>query len=365
MAKIPNKEGIVGTVCILFKDRGDRKLLLAAAVALCPALLSGQGFGAIKKTVTLERKLPAAVKLPGNAFSVKATAEKPQDPCEKLAADKLQSMVETSLVRFNSQLELNPDKPDTLIALKVLICHAVATQEHDTLLESKKQAQQKQPTGVKVDGHLQLTYQARTRAGRFVDAEPVDVKYEHEFNKVTGAIAEAKKIASKIPLPGHHKSGQAEDEPQTMEDVVEILVDRAAQRITARLVNTNERVEIPLARGGLDSHNRYAEAGQWTKYVEELETMPPLNHLEDDAYRMYNIGVGDEALGYKADSPASAKRYFEQAVMQYRKAGEANPGEDHFIEPVNRIEIALEHYKQLAPPPAPPTPAKSTKGKGK
>jgi len=63
-------------------------------------LLPGQGFGKLKKTIVLERKLPAAVKLPGNAFDVRVSAEKPQDPCEKLAADKLQSMVEiTTVVR--------------------------------------------------------------------------------------------------------------------------------------------------------------------------------------------------------------------------------------------------------------------------
>ena len=66
------------------------KLLLASLIVLWPALLPGQGFGSLKKTIVLERKLPAAVKLPGNAFNVKATAEKPQDECQKLAADKLQ-----------------------------------------------------------------------------------------------------------------------------------------------------------------------------------------------------------------------------------------------------------------------------------
>ena len=78
--------------------------------------------------------------------------------------------------------------------------------------------------------------------------------------------------------------------------------------------------------------------------------MTPLANAEDDAYRLYNIGVGNEALGYKAETPASAKSYFEKAVIDYRKAGEANPHERYFIEPVNRIEIALEHYKKLAAP---------------
>lgn len=337
-----------------------RQLLLTSLIVCGPALLLGQGFGALKKTVVLERKLPAAVILPGNAFNVKASAEKPQDDCEKLAADKLQSMVETSLVRFNSKLELNPDRPDTLIVIRVLLCSATATAEHDVLLSAKNKNSQ-QPTGTKVNGHLGITYQARTRAGQFVDAEPIDVKYEHDFNQVNGAISETKKILGKIPLGAKHKD-QGEDEPHTKEDIIEILVDRAAQHVAARLVNTNERVEIQLARGALEQNNRNAEAGQWTKFVETLETMPPLTHMEDDAYRLYNIGVGDEALGYKADSPAAAKRYFEQAVLQYRKAGEANPGEVHFIEPVNRIEIALEHYRQLAQPPAAPAKAPA-KGK--
>jgi hypothetical protein len=340
------------------------KSLLASFIVLCPALLPGQGFGALKKTIVLERKLPAAVKLPGNGFNVKATAEKPQDECQKLAADKLQSMVETSLIRFNSQLDLSPDKPDTLISLKVLICSAVATPVHDTLPGGKKRGQE-QLSGVKVNGHLQVTYQARTRGGGFVDAEPIDVKYNHEFNQVTGAISETKRIFGKIPHPGgKHKDDEGEDQPQTKEDIIGILVDRTAQHVAARLVNTNERVTVSLARGALDQNNRYAEAGQWTKFVEDLETMPPLPHMDDDAYRLYNIGVGDEALGYKAASPASAKRYFEQAVMQYRKAGEANPQEKGFIEPVNRIEIALEHYKQLSRPPDAPA-ANTPPKKGK
>jgi hypothetical protein len=50
--------------------------------------------------------------------------------------------------------------------------------------------------------------------------------------------------------------------------------------------------------------------------------------------------------------------------MQYRKAGEANPQEKYFIEPVNRIEIALEHYKQLSVPPGAPA-AQTPPKKGK
>jgi tetratricopeptide (TPR) repeat protein len=244
----------------------------------------------------------------------------------------------------------------------VLNCSAIAKPEYSTSLTGKNKGQQQQ-TGVKVNGGLTAAYQAKTRAGAAVDAESINVKYEHEFNNVSAAISGTKKIIGKIPLPGRkHQQDAESDDPQTMEDVLEILVNRMTDRIAARLVNTNERVEALLARGSaFDENNRYATAGQWTKYVESLETMTPLPNVEDDAYRLYNIGVGDEALGYKAETPAGAKRYFEQAVIEYRKAGEANPHEKYFIEPVNRIEIALEHYKKLAPPAA--AAPKKVKGK--
>ena len=347
----------------------------AAAVALSTIALStpgrGQGFTGklgTKTRITLERRLPAAVKLSGESFNVKATAERPADPCQKASADKLQSTVETALVRYNTQLQLNPDKPDTLISIRVLDCNSIAQTEMTTALTGRNKGQQT-PSGVKVNGRLAVSYQARTRGGGFIDAEPVDVKYEHEFNNVNGAIEGTKKLIGKIPHPGRkHEEDEAADEPHTTEDVIELLVNRVTERIAARLVNTNERVDVYLARGGgLDEANRYAEAGQWTKYVETLETMTPLARPDDDAYRLYNIGVGYEALGYKAESPASAKSDFEKAVIDYRRAGEANPREKYFIDPVNRIEVALEHYKKLsAPPAASASPAASSKkGKGK
>src|ERR1035438_4598266 len=317
-----------------------RKWLVAGCVAICPAVVLGQGFGAAKQSVTLEGKLPAAVKLPGNSFNVKATAEAGAGAnCKALAADKLQSIVETDLVRYNNQLTPNPGAPDTVISIRVLNCSALSTPEYG--MQFGRNAGRGQPTGYKVAADLSVTYEAKSSSGGFVDAEPLDVKYNHESNSAKAAITGL--------------MGKADQEPHTPEELVQVLADRMAERIAARLVNTNEKVEVLLGKGGpLDDANRYAVAGQWSKYVETLETMPPFSKPEDDSYRLYNIGVGDEALGYKTETPAAARKYFEQAVIQYRKAGEANPKEKYFIQPVNRIEVALEHYKILAQPARPP-----------
>jgi tetratricopeptide (TPR) repeat protein len=208
---------------------------------------------------------------------------------------------------------------------------------------NKKNNGQQQPSAYTITGTLAVTYQSKTRAGKSLDAEPITVKFTEEVN----TVSKAKEFVGKIPHPGKSKASE-EDNVRTVGDVEQILVTRVSDRIAARLVNTDERVEALLARGSLDEYNRYAEAGQWSDFVEKLETMPPLPRAEDDAYRLYNIGVGNEALGYKATTPEAARRDFEKAVIDYRKASEANPHEKYFLEPINRIEIALEHYKKLA-----------------
>ena len=191
-------------------------LIAIALAAGCPAMLSGQGFSGKlgnKTTIVLERKLPAAVTLRGNSFSVKAVAVRPLDPCQKMAADKLQSTVETALIRYNSQLQLDPDKPDTVISVRVINCNAIATAEYSTSFTGKNKGQQQQ-TGVKVNGDLTVAYQAKTRAGASVDAEPIDVKYQHEFNNVAAAVSETKKIIGKLPLVGKkHQDDDDSDDP--------------------------------------------------------------------------------------------------------------------------------------------------------
>lgn len=66
--------------------------------------------------MVLQRKLPAAVQLPGSTFAVKATALNPQ---YRDVAEKLRQMVEIELVRFNSQLSPNPGAPDSIVSMSV------------------------------------------------------------------------------------------------------------------------------------------------------------------------------------------------------------------------------------------------------
>jgi hypothetical protein len=129
---------------------------------------------------------------------------------------------------------------------------------------------------------------------------------------------------------------------------VQLLISEAATGIASRLVRTDETVEVLLARGkGLDDLNKYAEAGLWNRMLEPLETMTPFPKKDDDSYRLYNIGVSYEALAYKAEDAQAAKKFLDLAAINYGKAIDANPSEKYFLQPQNRIQTALAHYKKL------------------
>jgi tetratricopeptide (TPR) repeat protein len=106
-------------------------------------------------------------------------------------------------------------------------------------------------------------------------------------------------------------------------------------------------VDVYLARGKLDSANKLAESGLWSRYLEDLETMTPFTSPKDDAYRLYNIGVAYEALGYQSEDRVAAKKFLEQASIYYGKAIDGKPEEKFFLEPQNRIETAVAYYKKL------------------
>jgi hypothetical protein len=142
------------------------------------------------------------------------------------------------------------------------------------------------------------------------------------------------------------------------------LLTMAVQKMAAQIVNTDETIDVFLAKksGPIDEGDKQAEAGLWQRALETYETAKPMSKKEDDAYRLYNIGVADEALGYAAEDPKAAMKFLDEAAINYGKAVDDKPSEKYFLEPQKRIETAIAHYRKLeearnAPPPPPPSPA--------
>jgi hypothetical protein len=141
------------------------------------------------------------------------------------------------------------------------------------------------------------------------------------------------------------------DKPPTAGELRDVLLSDVVSQIASRLVNTEESIEVLLARGKLDDANKLAENGLWSRNLETLETMEPFPGKEDDAYRLYNIGVAYEALAYGSEDSKAAQKYLQEAAINYGKAIDDKPGEKYFMQPQNRIDTAIAHYKTLRDQP--------------
>jgi tetratricopeptide (TPR) repeat protein len=149
-------------------------------------------------------------------------------------------------------------------------------------------------------------------------------------------------------FPGKSMAGHDEERQPTPDELRTRLLNDAALQIASRLVNTTESLDVLLARGGaLDQANTLMEQKLWTRALEALDTMTPFAQPEEDAYRLYNLGVANEALGYQADDVVKARKYLQEASVDYGKAIDAKPAEKNFLQPQIRIDSALAHYKRL------------------
>lgn len=318
----------------------------AAALFLLCASASAQSFGLVffKSKVTLQRKLPAVVQLPGVSAKVVVTSHSNAADL----ADDFKSALTSELLKNDPRLHISEDSADSVINCQILsfdLPRPVTTTRSSL---PDKNGKTTQTSFTRVTGQLRVAFQSRTRAGATLGSDNVTAKYDEEFdasgNAQSGGIAGVFNNSIK-----RLKGAKIEDtHPPTEAELRTNLFNSAVHQIVAELVVTQEIIEVNLAKGkGLDEGVKDAEAGLWTRALESWETAKPLDKPVEDAYRLYDVGVAYEALGYAAADPPTAMKYLSQASINYGKAIDTNPAEKYFREPQKRIETALAHYEKL------------------
>ncbi len=165
-----------------------------------------------------------------------------------------------------------------------------------------------------------------------------------ESYTVGGAPASAGGWASRFKLNLPVAAGAS----TTDDNIALQLINGLAAKVASHLVLTAESIQMPLAKGpGLDGADKLAEEKRWNEYLEALTTMTPATTPADDAYRLYDIGVANEALGYAAENPKATLKLLEEASVQYSKAFEDKGTEKYFAVCQERIEKALARYSKL------------------
>jgi hypothetical protein len=321
--------------------------------------MQSQGFGGAfqRKQIVLVRKLPPTGHIDGSTFIVNVTgAGIPPD-----VMTVLKSTLESDLVandpRLRSVVDAFKDHPDAVINCQVTtFTEAQQVTSQPGISFNKKPAPAQQ--FVHVTGMITANFNAQDmRATRSIAANTVTIKYDQQFpvqsaaasnqNSLTGILAAH---IPKMPTGGSQngQSGGEQDKPPTLIELKNMLVQNLAVGIASHLVNTSEQVPVLLATGpGLDDADRLMDQKLWSRALEQLETMQPFGSPEQDAYRLYDLGVVNEALGYQAEDVNKARKDLQEASIDYGKAIDARPAEKNFLQPQTRIDTALAHYKTL------------------
>jgi hypothetical protein len=331
---------------------GLRIAAIVAAVLSCSGLqTAAQGFGASKKTITLERKLPAVVHLPGTAIDIRPA---PSDQAKADVAQALSDVLLVTLQKCDARLHVDKNSPDVVIGYSITTFQTpppTGFVRQETRYVNKRVVQV--PVQYfKVIGELTIAYLAVDAHKKTLDADTITKKYAQDFQVGTNVAASPDEgvgsFVSKINPFNKGKKPEENMGPPNAVQLRQILVDGVVSQLALRLVNTNEKIEVMLSRGKpFDDANKLAEKGLWTRYLEAVETMTPLSDPAQDAYRLYNIGVADEALAYQTEDATAAHRFLNDAAINYGKSIAAKPDEKYFLDPQTRIETALAYYQKL------------------
>ena len=326
--------------------------LIACLVVLASTPLRSQSFGTAKEKVVLQRRLPAIGHLSGTTIKVKATAHK---EFADLAPD-LESLLETELLKNDSHLSTSGTNPTTIITCEITdYTHPrpiVTTQQGVSF--GKKPA--KPTTNTRITGTLSVSFQAHSASGQNLSSDTITAKYDETFdsggNDISHGIAHSMTGGWKKLTGGGGGAAAAADDttqPPTDAELRSRLITDVVRQIASHLVTTNESIEVYLAKdkGPIEQGDKEATAGLWERALETYETAPQNPKPDEDAYRLYNIGVAYEALAYKTEDQKAAMKFLDEAAINYGKAIDSKPGEKYFLEPQKRIETALAHYKRL------------------
>jgi tetratricopeptide (TPR) repeat protein len=340
----------------------NRVLISLALACLCAGGLiatqaGAQSFGAAKEKVTLHRKLPALIHLPGTSIKVVV----PGSGSAGDVAYDLQALLETEILKDDASLRIEPNNPDTILTCLITgFDHPAPTITTTQGISMIKGSAPTPEQTQRITGSLSVSFQAKSAGGQTLISDNAISKYDEEFD--SSGVSTSHGVMGSLSGTWGKLKGQKSEEntPPTDAELRSRLLLDVVQQIAEHIVNTDEAIDVFLAKekgATMEDGNKAAEGGLWERALETFETTPAFSKPDEDAYRLYDVGVAYEALAYQADDYKAAMKYLDEAAINYGKAIDAKPSEKYFLGPQKRIETAIAHYKVLQeekkPAPAP------------
>jgi hypothetical protein len=300
--------------------------------------------GSSRRKTVIEVRTSPGVYLPGPTLSIQALSTKPVTP---RVTDLLKQNIEQTLLKRDPRLRTATTAPDTSIVCTILdlsLSPGVETRTKQEYQRTGYSTVTDPVTGMSRTedqySYVTVPYRALVLEGRMsVTCDVTDV--------ATGILLHSDRFDVVYTDARDAGLGPGALSVDDQNSIYLKLADNAAGLILAQLCPRVYSEVVVLPSGKLKGASTLMESGRWAEARILLTTMPPFKTPRDDAYRLYSIGLTDEALAYKTLDPSEKKLHLERAVDNYRRAAELKPTEDIFWVPKNRAELVLWQTRSL------------------
>jgi hypothetical protein len=323
------------------------------ALSLLPSLnLHAQGFkstfGTELKT-TLKRKLAAYVNINKKRIKISAIT---QGSVPNELAEILKEKFQTELQK-DTNFVIDPNSPETILTF------AANSFYGDFVSGSRDDGTGKSVSYTRVSGNIQVSYtatEARTNAP--IDSENLEADLRGVFpppdaggggmlNRLLSVKGSDGQEAGANDLTLNNLMGSAK-EPPTRNELIKMLTGEIIKKMAQRAVPVEEQFAVLLPKGKLEPISKLAmTGGAWGKVLNETERFTPFPKAEDEAYRVYLLGLANEALAYEQANKEDTRNYLFEARKHYSEAKNKKPKEAKFLEPYTRVDKALIQYDRI------------------
>lgn len=158
--------------------------------------------------------------------------------------------------------------------------------------------------GIAVDARVFVNYELKDPGtGIIIDAEMINTGYYQEYTTQT------------VP-----------DINTVHQGLLAKAISEVGQRFAAQVF----KVEVLLSKGKLRDASKLLAKRSWNDAQRLLEAMPGFSKKKDEAYRLYMLGIANEAMAYDASDIASARMHMELAAKYHAEAKAMNPDQLEF-----------------------------------
>jgi hypothetical protein len=288
-------------------------------------------FGKAKETI-LKRKLAPYVAIKNKRIKIIAEA---QGNTQIDVANVLKTKFVTD-VQKDLGYVVDDSNPETILRFTVTAFDVEQRQ-------GTRQSGNSTTTFTLINGNVEVSYQAlEAKTNAPLDSENLIENINAEYPPSPSSTGW---FSKRVPIP--MISGSQEIAPSAAQ-IKSALINSVVKQMAQRAAPIEERFTVKLPRGKLQQLSNVAMTHSWGKVMDGAMQMAPFPKEKDDSYRIYLIGLANEALAYDENNSFDKTRnYLFEARKYYDEARAKHPGENDYIEPWTRVDKAVTQYDKI------------------